>query len=205
MFLGRALAENRDGHRQLERPLVERDAQRVPNCPVAVDQDRHGPARREVTEVVVITAGNESDDLVLELEPDHRSTAPALQRALEHPDEILGLLLDLEVLADLVVPIRDTGGRFQAATDRLVARTAAHQQRTENQQGQGTGTKLIRHAIKIAKLHKCSQVNLTSNTQRTRAHRFYFREGFFIALSSKTDEFAIGFSHSRLTIDTRCR
>ncbi len=45
-------------------------------------------------------------------------------------------------------------------------------------QGKGTGTKLIRHAIKMAKQAGCSQVNLTSNTQRTRAHRFYESLGF---------------------------
>jgi N-acetylglutamate synthase-like GNAT family acetyltransferase len=48
----------------------------------------------------------------------------------------------------------------------------------EDQQGQGTGSKLIKQAIKVAKQHKCSQVNLTSNTQRTRAHRFYESLGF---------------------------
>lgn len=48
----------------------------------------------------------------------------------------------------------------------------------EDQQGKGTGTKLIKQAIKVAKQHKCSQVNLTSNTQRTRAHRFYESLGF---------------------------
>lgn len=48
----------------------------------------------------------------------------------------------------------------------------------ESQQGQGTGSKLIKHALKVAKLHKCGQVNLTSNTQRTRAHRFYESLGF---------------------------
>ena len=45
-------------------------------------------------------------------------------------------------------------------------------------QGSGVGTKLIRQAIKLAKKAGCSQVNLTSNTQRTRAHRFYESLGF---------------------------
>ncbi len=45
-------------------------------------------------------------------------------------------------------------------------------------QGKGVGTKLIKEAIKIAKKAGCSQVNLTSNTQRTRAHRFYESLGF---------------------------
>jgi GNAT superfamily N-acetyltransferase len=48
----------------------------------------------------------------------------------------------------------------------------------EDHQGHGTGTQLIKYALKVAKKHKCSQVNLTSNTQRTRAHRFYESLGF---------------------------
>ena len=45
-------------------------------------------------------------------------------------------------------------------------------------QGKGVGSKLIKHAISLAKKAGCSQVNLTSNTQRTRAHRFYESLGF---------------------------
>jgi GNAT superfamily N-acetyltransferase len=45
-------------------------------------------------------------------------------------------------------------------------------------QGKGTGSQLIRHAIKLCKKAGCSQVNLTSNTQRTRAHIFYESLGF---------------------------
>ena len=48
----------------------------------------------------------------------------------------------------------------------------------EDQQGQGQGTRLIKHAIKMAKKAGCRQVNLTSNTQRKRAHRFYESLGF---------------------------
>jgi GNAT superfamily N-acetyltransferase len=48
----------------------------------------------------------------------------------------------------------------------------------EDHQGQGQGSRLIRHAIKMAKQAGCYQVNLTSNTQRTRAHRFYESLGF---------------------------
>jgi GNAT superfamily N-acetyltransferase len=45
-------------------------------------------------------------------------------------------------------------------------------------QGKGVGTHLIKEAVKTAKKAGCSQVNLTSNTQRTRAHRFYESLGF---------------------------
>ena len=48
----------------------------------------------------------------------------------------------------------------------------------EDHQGYGTGTHLIHKAIHIAKKAGCRQVNLTSNTQRTRAHRFYESLGF---------------------------
>jgi len=48
----------------------------------------------------------------------------------------------------------------------------------EGAQGLGLGSKLIRHALKICKKAGCVQVNLTSNTQRTRAHTFYESLGF---------------------------
>ncbi len=48
----------------------------------------------------------------------------------------------------------------------------------EDGQGQGRGTALIKHALALAKRAGCSQVNLTSNTRRTRAHRFYETLGF---------------------------
>lgn len=48
----------------------------------------------------------------------------------------------------------------------------------EDAQGLGLGSKLIRHAIKLCKAEGCSQLNLTSNTQRTRAHIFYESLGF---------------------------
>lgn len=48
----------------------------------------------------------------------------------------------------------------------------------EDRQGQGAGSQLIRHALKQAKRAGCGQVNLTSNTQRVRAHRFYESLGF---------------------------
>lgn len=49
---------------------------------------------------------------------------------------------------------------------------------SEADQGRGRGTQLIRHAMALAKKAGCSQVNLTSNTRRTRAHRFYETLGF---------------------------
>lgn len=48
----------------------------------------------------------------------------------------------------------------------------------EEAQGLGLGSILIRHAIKLCKKAGCVQLNLTSNTQRTRAHIFYESLGF---------------------------
>ncbi|HTB22228.1 MAG TPA: GNAT family N-acetyltransferase [bacterium] len=49
---------------------------------------------------------------------------------------------------------------------------------SEESQSKGRGTDLIKHAIALAKKGGCSQINLTSNTRRTRAHRFYETLGF---------------------------
>lgn len=48
----------------------------------------------------------------------------------------------------------------------------------EGAQGLGLGSQLIRHATKLCKVAGGVQLNLTSNTQRTRAHLFYESLGF---------------------------
>ena len=47
-----------------------------------------------------------------------------------------------------------------------------------SQQGKGLGSQLIKHAVKVCRKAGCSQLNLTSNTQRLRAHIFYESLGF---------------------------
>jgi GNAT superfamily N-acetyltransferase len=49
---------------------------------------------------------------------------------------------------------------------------------SEDAQGKGLGSHLIKEAVKIAKKAGCGQLQLTSNTQRVRAHRFYESLGF---------------------------
>lgn len=61
-------------------------------------------------------------------------------------------------------------GRPWGVLDSIVVAQAA--------QGQGVGSTLIRHAIKLCKKAGCSSLALTSNTQRTRAHIFYESLGF---------------------------
>ena len=44
--------------------------------------------------------------------------------------------------------------------------------------GSGTGERMIKHAIKIAKSKGCGLIQLTTDTRREDAHRFYERLGF---------------------------
>ena len=44
--------------------------------------------------------------------------------------------------------------------------------------GQGLGARLLHAAVEAARQAGCYRVQLTSNEQRTDAHRFYRREGF---------------------------
>jgi GNAT superfamily N-acetyltransferase len=44
----------------------------------------------------------------------------------------------------------------------------------------GVGVALLRHLEAEARARDCSGIELESGSHRTRAHRFYFREGFVI-------------------------
>jgi ribosomal protein S18 acetylase RimI-like enzyme len=44
--------------------------------------------------------------------------------------------------------------------------------------GKGIGEALLRHAVALCREHGCSTVQLTSDKQRSEAHRFYGRLGF---------------------------
>jgi ribosomal protein S18 acetylase RimI-like enzyme len=44
--------------------------------------------------------------------------------------------------------------------------------------GLGVGERMVRHAIEVARAAKCGIVQLTSDTSRADAHRFYARLGF---------------------------
>jgi GNAT superfamily N-acetyltransferase len=51
---------------------------------------------------------------------------------------------------------------------------------TERRRSQGVGTALLAHLEQVARSLGASGLVLDSGTQRTRAHKFYFREGFVI-------------------------
>jgi GNAT superfamily N-acetyltransferase len=59
----------------------------------------------------------------------------------------------------------------------------------ESDRSAGAGKALIDYLEKTARQRGCPGLDLESGTQRTRAHRFYFREGFFITAFSFRKEF----------------
>ncbi len=59
----------------------------------------------------------------------------------------------------------------------------------EAERSAGAGWALIEYLQKIARDRGCPGLDLESGTQRTRAHRFYFREGFYLTAFSFRKEF----------------
>jgi GNAT superfamily N-acetyltransferase len=59
----------------------------------------------------------------------------------------------------------------------------------EAERSTGAGHALIEYLEKAARSRGCPGLDLESGTHRTRAHRFYFREGFFITAFSFRKEF----------------
>lgn len=59
----------------------------------------------------------------------------------------------------------------------------------ESERSTGAGRALIEYVGKVARDRGCPGLDLESGTHRTRAHRFYFREDFFITAFSFRKEF----------------
>jgi len=59
----------------------------------------------------------------------------------------------------------------------------------ESERSSGAGGQLIEYLQKVARDRGCPSLELESGTHRARAHRFYFREGFFISSFSFRKEF----------------
>ena len=59
----------------------------------------------------------------------------------------------------------------------------------ESERSTGAGRTLLAYLEKVARERGCPGLDLESGTHRTRAHRFYFREGFFITAFSFRKEF----------------
>jgi GNAT superfamily N-acetyltransferase len=59
----------------------------------------------------------------------------------------------------------------------------------ESERSTGAGRTLIAYLESVARNRGCPGLDLESGAHRTRAHRFYFREGFFITAFSFRKEF----------------
>ena len=59
----------------------------------------------------------------------------------------------------------------------------------ESERSTGAGRALIAYLEQVARDRGCPGFDLESGTHRTRAHRFYFREGFYITAFSFRKEF----------------
>lgn len=59
----------------------------------------------------------------------------------------------------------------------------------EAERSSGAGRALIAYLQQVARDRGCPGLDLESGTHRTRAHRFYFREGFFLTAFSFRKEF----------------
>ena len=59
----------------------------------------------------------------------------------------------------------------------------------ETERSTGAGRALVEYLGKVARNRGCPGLDLESGTHRTRAHRFYFREQFFITAFSFRKEF----------------
>jgi GNAT superfamily N-acetyltransferase len=59
----------------------------------------------------------------------------------------------------------------------------------EAERSNGAGRALIAYLEQVARARGCPGLDLESGTHRSRAHRFYFREGFFITSFSFRKDF----------------
>lgn len=120
----------------------------------------------------------------------HRQLRPQLP--VDYPEKMRQVFRDggemcLAVRADRVVGVAifrefentHIGRRFYV--DDLVT--------DESERSTGAGRALIAYLEKVARDRGCPGMDLESGTHRTRAHRFYFREGFFVTAFSFRKEF----------------
>jgi GNAT superfamily N-acetyltransferase len=123
-------------------------------------------------------------------EPVHRQLRPQLPA--DYPEKMCHVFRDggemcLAVRSDRVVGVAvfrefentHVGRRFYI--DDLVT--------DESERSTGAGRALIAYLEMVARDRGCPGLDLESGTHRTRAHRFYFRESFFITAFSFRKEF----------------
>ena len=132
------------------------------------------------------------------LEPEWLAGAEAVHRQLRPQ-------LPADYAAKMQRVISDGGQMCVAVRDRKVLGVAVYREfenthtgrrfyiddlvTDENGRSTGVGHALMAYLQRIARERGCPGLDLESGTHRTRAHRFYFREGFFINSFSFRKEF----------------
>lgn len=96
-----------------------------------------------------------------------------LRQLLNHPDEKLLVSVENEVVTGVIslhfIPQLALPGDFCRISYFCVDSTV---------RGKGTGKALEEHAVSIATQRGCDRIEVHSNSRRTGAHRFYFRQGY---------------------------
>lgn len=133
------------------------------------------PRREDVRTMIELTLGGAVMSLTddpADWESSEYQTAFAAIEADPNNQIVLGEI-DGEVVATMQVtfiPGIMRRGMTRALLENIHVR--------KSQRGKGIGSAMIRHAIDLARERGCGLVQLTSNKQRTEAHRFYGRLGF---------------------------
>jgi len=96
-----------------------------------------------------------------------------LRQLLNHPDEKLLVSVENEVVTGFIslhfIPQLALPGDFCRISYFCVDSAV---------RGKGTGKALEEHAVRIATQRGCDRIEVHSNSRRTDAHRFYFRQGY---------------------------
>ena len=120
-------------------------------------------------------------ELLEPAQPVHRQLRPHLSG--DYVQQMRDIFVDG---AEMVVAIVD-GTVRGLAVFRIFSNTHAGRRfyvddlvTDEMHRSSGVGSALLRWLEAASRERGCNGVDLESGTQRTRAHRFYFREGFFV-------------------------
>jgi len=135
-------------------------------------------------DVVAVTdqqGGIVAPDLLAAAEPVHCQLRPHLagcyvetmQRVFADGAEMCVLLEGVEIRAVALFRVyENTFAGVHMYVDDLVT--------DDNYRSRGAGRALLSHLQQLAVARGCDNLVLDSGTHRTRAHAFYFREGYFI-------------------------
>lgn len=137
-------------------------------------------------ETTIVAITNDAGDVV---EPEWLAKSEAVHRQLR-PD------LDRDYAAAMKRVFADGARMCVATRGSLVVGVAVHRTYTntcdglhmyvddlvtdERERSSGVGRALLDHLQHVAQRAGCKRITLDSGTQRQQAHKFYFREGFFV-------------------------